>query len=108
MRALGRKKHTFFFGNARPKSNARAYLKQRKKLLKMLISLCLFQNCKQYWPFRWTSYLQGSYDTNVPFRCFVGNQGNKCRPSWGHIAFVQRLLVKYLVLIYLNNLRDML
>ena len=30
MRALGRKKHVFF-GNARPKSNARAHLKQRKK-----------------------------------------------------------------------------
>ena len=30
MRALGRKKHMFFFGNARPKSNARAHLKQRK------------------------------------------------------------------------------
>ena len=27
MRALGRKKH-MFFGNARPKSNARAHLKQ--------------------------------------------------------------------------------
>ena len=25
------KKHMFFFGNARPKSNARAHLKQRKK-----------------------------------------------------------------------------
>ena len=32
MRALGRKKHIFFFDNARPKSNARAHLKQRKKL----------------------------------------------------------------------------
>ena len=31
MRALGRKKTHVFFGNARPKSNARAYLKQRKK-----------------------------------------------------------------------------
>ena len=31
MRALGRKKTMVFFGNARPKSNARAYLKQRKK-----------------------------------------------------------------------------
>ena len=31
MPALGRKKHMFFFGNARPKSNARAHLKQRKK-----------------------------------------------------------------------------
>ena len=31
MRALGRKKHMFFFGNARPKSNAHAHLKQRKK-----------------------------------------------------------------------------
>ena len=31
MRALGRKKTCFFFGNARPKSNARAHLKQRKK-----------------------------------------------------------------------------
>ena len=31
MRALGRKKPTCFFGNARPKSNARAHLKQRKK-----------------------------------------------------------------------------
>ena len=30
MRALGRKKH-MFFGNARPKSIARAHLKQRKK-----------------------------------------------------------------------------
>ena len=30
MRALGRKKH-MFFGNARPKSNARNHLKQRKK-----------------------------------------------------------------------------
>ena len=30
MRALARKK-TCFFGNARPKSNARAHLKQRKK-----------------------------------------------------------------------------
>ena len=31
MRVLGRKKHMFFFGNARPKSNVRAHLKQRKK-----------------------------------------------------------------------------
>ena len=31
MRALGRKKHMFFFGNARPKSNARAHLNQRQK-----------------------------------------------------------------------------
>ena len=31
MRALGRKKTHVFFGNARPKSNARAHLKQRKK-----------------------------------------------------------------------------
>ena len=30
MRALGRKK-TRFFGNARPKSNVRAHVKQRKK-----------------------------------------------------------------------------
>ena len=27
----GQKKNTCFFGNARPKSNARAHLKQRKK-----------------------------------------------------------------------------
>ena len=27
----GHKKHMFFFGNALPKSNARAHLKQRKK-----------------------------------------------------------------------------
>ena len=32
MRALGRKKHNFFFGDALPKSNARAHLKQREKL----------------------------------------------------------------------------
>ena len=31
MRALGRKKAHGFFGKARPKSNARAHLKQRKK-----------------------------------------------------------------------------
>ena len=31
MRALGRKETHVFFGNARPKSNARAHLKQRKK-----------------------------------------------------------------------------
>ena len=31
MRALGRKNICFFFGNALPKSNARAHLKQRKK-----------------------------------------------------------------------------
>ena len=31
MRALGRKKKHVFFGNARPKSNARAHVKQRKK-----------------------------------------------------------------------------
>ena len=31
MRALGRKKTIFVSGNARPKSNARAHLKQRKK-----------------------------------------------------------------------------
>ena len=31
MRALGREKTHVFFGNARPKSNARAHLKQRKK-----------------------------------------------------------------------------
>ena len=31
MRALGRKKPHVFLGNARPKSNARAHLKQRKK-----------------------------------------------------------------------------
>ena len=31
MRALGRKKHMFFGGNALHKSNARAHLKQRKK-----------------------------------------------------------------------------
>ena len=31
MRALGRKKTHVFLGNARPKSNARAHLKQRKK-----------------------------------------------------------------------------
>ena len=30
MRALGKKTH-MFFGNARPKSNARAHLKQRKE-----------------------------------------------------------------------------
>ena len=28
---VGMKKHMVFFGNARPKSNARAHLKQRKK-----------------------------------------------------------------------------
>ena len=34
MRALGRrKKHMFFFCNARPKSNARAHLKQRKNIV---------------------------------------------------------------------------
>ena len=33
MRALGRKKHMFFFGNALPKSNARANLKQRKNIV---------------------------------------------------------------------------
>ena len=33
MRTLGRKKHMFcFFGNALPKSNERAHLKQRKKI----------------------------------------------------------------------------
>ena len=31
MRALGRKKHMFFFGKALPKFNERAHLKQRKK-----------------------------------------------------------------------------
>ena len=31
MRALGRKETHVFFGNARPKFNARAHLKQRKK-----------------------------------------------------------------------------
>ena len=31
MRALCKKKLMFFFGNARPKSNERAHLKQRKK-----------------------------------------------------------------------------
>ena len=31
MRALGRKKTHVFFGNGRPKSIARAHLKQRKK-----------------------------------------------------------------------------
>ena len=31
MRALGRKKNICFFGKARPKSNAHAHLKQRKK-----------------------------------------------------------------------------
>ena len=31
MRALGRKKAHVFFGDARPKSNVRAHLKQRKK-----------------------------------------------------------------------------
>ena len=31
MRVLGRKKTHVFFGNALPKSNARAHLKQRKK-----------------------------------------------------------------------------
>ena len=33
MRALGRKKHMFVFGNALPTSNARAHLKQRKKTI---------------------------------------------------------------------------
>ena len=33
MRALGRKKHMLFFGNARPKSNARAHLKLRKNIV---------------------------------------------------------------------------
>ena len=33
MCALGKKKHMFFFGNARPKSNARAHLKQRKNIV---------------------------------------------------------------------------
>ena len=31
MRAWAEKNSMFFFGNARPKSNARAHLKQRKK-----------------------------------------------------------------------------
>ena len=31
MCALGKKNPCFFFGNARPKSNARAHLKQKKK-----------------------------------------------------------------------------
>ena len=31
MRAMGRIKHMFYFGSARPESNARAHLKQRKK-----------------------------------------------------------------------------
>ena len=40
MRALGRKKHMFFlFGNARPKSNACAHLKQRKKHSGLMIDL---------------------------------------------------------------------
>ena len=33
MRALGRKKHMVFFGNARSKSNARAHLKQKKNIV---------------------------------------------------------------------------
>ena len=33
MRALGRKKHIIFFGDALPKSNARAHLKQRKNIV---------------------------------------------------------------------------
>ena len=32
MRAMGKKNRMFFFGNARPKSNARTDLKQRKKI----------------------------------------------------------------------------
>ena len=36
MRALGRKNY-MFFGNARPKSNARTHLKQRKNI----VALCL-------------------------------------------------------------------
>ena len=33
IRVLGGKKHMFFFGNARPKSNARAHLKQKKNIV---------------------------------------------------------------------------
>ena len=33
MRALGRKNTCFFLGNARPKSNAHAHLKQRKNIV---------------------------------------------------------------------------
>ena len=33
MRALGEKKFMSFFGNAWPKSNARAHLKQRKNVV---------------------------------------------------------------------------
>ena len=39
MRALGGKKPHGFFGNARPKSNARAHLKQRKKMVALPIWL---------------------------------------------------------------------
>ena len=39
MRALGRKKTHVFFGNAQPKSNARAHLKQRKKNSGLIIKL---------------------------------------------------------------------
>ena len=36
----GQKKHMFFCGNARPKSNARAHLKQKKNIYQYMVQQC--------------------------------------------------------------------
>ena len=63
MRALGRK-NTCFFGNARPKSNARAHLKQRKKHSGLM--LCLSAIEFRYLPFR----LSKNKNNNIYLICF--------------------------------------